>query len=408
MNTVLIIGGGQAGGAAALALRRHGFAGTIRIIGQEPLPPYERPALSKGYLLGTTPFDKLVLLPETLAAEQRITLTMGVAVTAIDRAARQVTTDDGQRLDYDALILATGGTARALPGAPVDDRRLFAIRTARDAGLIRERLADARSMLVIGGGWLGLEVAASARKAGLAVTLIESGPRLCGRALPPAVSEILAGLHARQGVDLRIGVAPADIGADADGVHARLADGGVIHTDIGVIAIGLRVSDDLAAAAGLAVHDGVLTDAAGRTGDPAVFAIGDCARVHHGVHGAGLRLESWQNANLQAEAAARALLGLPDAAPEIPWFWSDQYDLALQILGTPDPIASPIHRGAPDTGRGSLLWCDPAGRLRGIAALNAPRDVAMARRLIGTGLIVDPARAADAGVPLRDAVLAAM
>ncbi|MEN2977500.1 FAD-dependent oxidoreductase (plasmid) [Tistrella bauzanensis] len=408
MNTVLIIGGGQAGGAAALALRRHGFAGTIRIIGQEPLPPYERPALSKGYLLGTSPFDKLVLLPETLAAEQRITLTMGVAVTAIDRASRQVLTDDGQRLDYDALILATGGTARALPGVPVDDRRLFAIRTARDAGLIRERLADAGSMLVIGGGWLGLEVAASARKAGLAVTLIEAGPRLCGRALPPAVSDILAALHASQGVDLRIGEAPTDIGADADGMHARLADGTLIQADLGVIAIGLTVSDGLAATAGLAVRDGVLTDAAGRTGDPAVFAIGDCARFHHGFLGAELRLESWQNANLQAEAAARALLGLPDAAPEIPWFWSDQYHLTLQILGAPDPVASPIRRGDPDGGRGSLLWCDPAGRLRGIAALNAPRDIAMARRLIGAGLIVDPTRAADATVPLKDAVLATM
>ena len=263
-------------------------------------------------------------------------------------------------------------------------------------------------MLVIGGGWLGLEVAASARKAGLAVTLIEAGPRLCGRALPPAVSDILAALHASQGVDLRIGEAPTDIGADADGMHARLADGTLIQADLGVIAIGLTVSDGLAATAGLAVRDGVLTDAAGRTGDPAVFAIGDCARFHHGFLGAELRLESWQNANLQAEAAARALLGLPDAAPEIPWFWSDQYHLTLQILGAPDPVASPIRRGDPDGGRGSLLWCDPAGRLRGIAALNAPRDIAMARRLIGAGLIVDPTRAADATVPLKDAVLATM
>ena len=174
---------------------------------------------------------------------------------------------------------------------------------------------------------------------------------------------------------------------------------------MGVIAIGLAVSDGLAAAAGLAVRDGVLTDAAGRTSDPAVFAIGDCARFHHGFLGAECRLESWQNANVQAEAAARALMGLPDVAPPIPWFWSDQYDLNLQILGAPDMVAPPIRRGDPERGRGSLLWRDPAGRMRGIVALNAPRDIAMARRLIGTGLIIDPARAADASVPLKDAVV---
>ncbi|WP_372022064.1 FAD-dependent oxidoreductase (plasmid) [Tistrella mobilis] len=407
MSPIVIIGGGQAGGAAALALRRHGATGPITLIGREPLPPYERPALSKGLLLGETAFEKLVVLPETVAAEQAITLRLGTTVTAIDRAAQTVTTDAGEVLPYGTLILATGGRARELQGLAPDGRDIFAIRTAADAEGIRERMGHARSLLVIGGGWLGLEVAASARKTGLDVTLVEAGPRLCGRVLPPAVSAILADLHTRRGVDLRLGDAPVSLTAAEGGVSAHLASGAVLAADMAVVAVGLTVEDDLARAAGLATADGILTDAAGRTEDPAIFAIGDVARTPHPAIGTAARLESWQMANLQAEAAARAILNLAVPPAETPWFWSDQYDLNLQILGLPDMAVQPIRRGSPETGRGSLLWLDPAERLRAVIALNAPRDIAMARRLIGTGLVIDRPRAADPAVPLKDAVFRA-
>lgn len=408
MSQIVIIGGGQAGGAAALALRRHGATGPITLIGREPLPPYERPALSKGLLLGETPFDRLVVLSEAVAAEQAITLRLGTTVTAIDRAAQTVTTDAGDVLPYGTLILATGGRARALPGLAPDGRDIFAIRTAADAEGIRARMARSRSLLVIGGGWLGLEVAASARKSGLDVTLVEAGPRLCGRVLPPVVSAILADLHTRRGVDLRLGDAPVALASTGTGgVTARLASGAELAADMAVVAVGLTVEDDLARAAGLATADGILTDPAGRTEDSAIFAIGDVARTPHPALGTAARLESWQMANLQAEAAARAILNLPVPPAEAPWFWSDQYDLNLQILGLPDMAVQPIRRGSPETGRGSLLWLDPAERLCAVIALNAPRDIAMARRLIGTGLVIDRPRAADPAVPLKDAVFRA-
>lgn len=382
----IIVGGGQAGAWVARTLRKEGFTGPIVLVGEEPHWPYERPPLSKDYLRGTSGVAAMTLLDASQAAELAIDCRRGQRVTAIDRSSRTLTCADGTTLSYATLFLTTGGKARTLSGLENDTSgRVHMLRTQGDADRLRAALHTGESLLVLGGGWIGLEVAATARAMGVAVTVLEAGARLCARTMPPVVSDYLQALHAANGVELRLRVAIAGLGADGQGVRAAFADGTVLHAAHAVIGIGISPDTALAKACGLAVDDGILVDAQGRTSDPAIFAAGDVARHPNDFAGAALRLESWANAQNGAIAAAKASLGHDVRYAEIPWFWSDQYGANMQMLGLPGAGVRSIARGAPEAGAGCWLMLDANDRFAGAVAVNAPRELRTLRKMLATG-----------------------
>jgi 3-phenylpropionate/trans-cinnamate dioxygenase ferredoxin reductase subunit len=407
-RTFVIVGAGQAGRWIASTLRAEGFAGRIVWFGDEPHLPYDRPPLSKAALQGEAALARLTLLDGERLAALALEWRAGEAVTAIDRAARAVTSSAGLRVAYDALFLATGGRARTLPGlAP--HPRVLGLRTWEDAGALKAQLARARQALVLGGGWIGLEVAASARQLGCAVTVLEAAPRLCARTVPPCVSDHLAELHTRHGVTLRLGATVRAVRPQSDRVEVELDQGELLRGDLLVVGIGLLPNDALAAAAGLPTANGVLTDAEGRTEDPAIFAAGDVANALR-ADGQRARLESWENAQRQAVAAARAALGLaPDAAAaRAPaWFWSDQYDDNLQVLGQPLEHHRVIERALPTARQRLFFFCD-GPRIAALAAVNAARDLKLVRKWITEDRFPPLEALADAGVALNKLPLEAV
>ncbi len=392
---VVIVGAGHAGGAFALALRKLGFAGTVTVVGEETERPYERPALSKSMLVDHA------AQPTFLADASRwngIDLRLETLGTGIDRVARTVGTSDGSRLPYDALVLATGGRAR-LPSFPVC-AAIHTLRTAADARRLRAAAATARTAVVIGGGVVGLEVAASLRSRGLRVDVLEAAPRLLGRNVPPHAASWLASLHAAHGVDVHLGQRVAAVSdAATAGACVQMQDGRSLPCDLVVVGIGILPRTELAEAAGLPCRDGVLVDGCYRSvADPAVLAIGDAA-AWPGPDGP-VREETWDHAQRSAGIAARALLGLPPAAAEVPWFWTDQYGHTLQVAGTPAAADEVLGRGAT-----ACLYLRE-GALVGVACLDAPRVFAAARRLIASGARLDRANAANTDIDLRKAVAA--
>lgn len=373
MTRIVIIGAGQAGAATAVALRQRGHAGPIVLLGDEGVPPYERPELSKGYLDRSTAFDTLVALtPETAAAEG-IDLKVGAAARAIDRETRTVETEAGP-IAYDGLVIATGGRPREVPATAATERPVLTLRSRADADRLHEGLADARRVTIVGGGWLGLEVAASAVRAGCAVDVVERADRLCARAVGPDISGDLLALHTDHGVRVRLSADPAFSAG-------RVTDGGESwETDLVVVTTGLRANDALAAEAGLDVDDGVLVDEAGATGDPAIHAVGDVARYRT----SRARPESWQHANVSAERVAASLMGVDPPATPAPWFWSYQHGQLLQMVGAV-PAASSVSRGEE---RPVRLYLD-GDRLVGCAAWDAPRVIGQARRQLGRRVLLD-------------------
>lgn len=396
-NGVVIIGAGQAGARVAVGLRNGGYSGRVVLIGDENDAPYERPQLSKRILDRDAPPLAHALSHEAAAAAG-IELALGDAAIDMDRNTRLVRTRSGRALSYDHAVLATGGRARPLPLAAADGDRVFALRGAADAAALAGAFDRAGSVLVVGGGWLGLEITSAARKRGLEVVVIEAGERLCGRAAPQEVSERLAVMHRRNGVSLLIGRQLASLETTGAGIDAILSDGATVSADIAVVAIGLVPNVELAGAAGLSVGDGIEVDAQCRTSDPAIFAAGDCCVVP--FHGQARRLESWQNANTQSDIVVAALLGLPPPPLPLPWFWSDQHGVQIQMVGSLADDHDRLVRGAGDTQ--SILFLD-GGRLVGVVAFGVPRDIGMGMRLIKEGACVDPVLAADISVPLVSA-----
>jgi 3-phenylpropionate/trans-cinnamate dioxygenase ferredoxin reductase subunit len=370
-SSIVILGAGQAGATCALALRRRGHAGPITLIGEERDPPHDRPPLSKEVLRDGVLPEAAWRLPPERAASAGIVLRLGVAAVAIDRDARSLRLSDGRAVGYARLVLATGGEARLPPGVVADGARLFALRRLADARALHARLRPGLRVLVLGAGWLGLEVAAAARLAGAAVTVAEAAPHALARLLPAAPARHIAARHVAQGVAFRFG-APAQVALAADGVEARFPDGSLLHADLAVLCLGLAARDELARDAGLPCRDGVLVDTAGRSGDPAVLAIGDLAR-----DAAGQRLESWQNARQSAERAAAFLLGQDLPAPEAPWFWSQQYDAAIQVAGLPSPEADAV---AIEDGDRPLWRIEAAGVPRAVIGIGRPRELRAAIR----------------------------
>ncbi|MGZ9113145.1 MAG: NAD(P)/FAD-dependent oxidoreductase [Brevundimonas sp.] len=401
MTRVVIIGAGHAGGTAAALLRQYGHEGSIVLAGEEPAAPYQRPPLSKAWLKGEADLEALLLRPESFYAEHGIELRTGVTATAIDPAARSVSFADGTVEPYDALILATGSTARrlAIPGA--DRPELLELRTLAHAERLKAALGPGRRLAIVGGGYVGLEAAASARALGADVVVIERMDRVLARVASDTLSAFFTARHRSEGVEILTG---AEVSA-FEKAGVRLADGRLIEADAVLVGVGALASDALARAAGLACENGVVVDENARTSDPAIWAIGDTTFRPVPVHGGRRhRLESVPNALEQAKQAASAIVGRPAPAPEVPWFWSDQYDLKLQIAGLPDGADRQIVRGDPGViGEGASLavFHLQGDRILCVEAVNAAAEFMAGRMMIGKATPVDAAKLADVSVSMK-------
>ncbi len=397
---IVVIGAGQAGGWAAKTLRDEGFEGRIVVVGEEPYPPYERPPLSKEVLLGKEPAESSYLWPEGSFDLWGVELRSGVAATGIDRTAKTVSLGDGETLAYDKLLIATGGRVRELPLEGTALGGVHYLRGIDDSAAIRGDLGEGASIVVIGGGWIGLEVAAAARMLGAEVAVVEALDMLCARALTPEIAAYLLKIHRGRGVDVRLGAAVEALTGDGRVSGVRLAGGETLAATAVVIGIGIVPNVELAEAAGLEVDNGIRVDALCRTSDPDIFAAGDVTNHPNGLLGRNIRLESWENAQNQGIAAARAMLGGDTPYCEIPWFWSDQYDVNIQLVGLPAGFDETVTRG--ERAEGSFVeFYIKDGRIDGAAAINSPRDIRFARRLMQAEKIVDPAALADPAVKLQ-------
>ena len=397
MGHVVVIGGGQAGASLVARLRADGFEGAITLLGAEAVPPYQRPPLSKAYLLGEMALERLFLRPAGFYADQGITLRTGTRAESIDPGRRRVTLAGGEVLEYDALALTTGARPRRLPAAIGGDLPgVHVMRDLADADRLAPEMQPGARAVVIGGGYIGLEAAAVAAKKGLKVTLIEAAPRILQRVAAPVTSDWFRDLHRRHGVDIREGTALSGIeGADrVTGV--RLADDTVIPADLVVVGIGITPDTGLAESAGLTIDNGIATDAFARTSDPHIWAAGDCASLI--FNGERIRLEAVSNAVDMGEAVARNIMGKAEPYVAKPWFWSDQYDVHLQIAG--------LNRGhdAVHVRQGETVshWYYAGGRLVSVDAMSDPRAYMVGKRLIEAGRSPAPEVVADAGIDLRD------
>lgn len=403
-SRIVVAGAGHAGGTVATLLRQYGWTGPITLVGTEPLPPYQRPPLSKAWLKGEASADSLALRPLASYAETGIDLRTGCSVTAIDRVGRSVTLDDGEALPYDHLILALGSRLRRLPVPGIDLPGVFELRTAADSDRIKAALRPGVRLAVVGGGYVGLEVAASARALGASVTVIEREARLLARVASPPLSAFFLRVHTAKGVDVRLGATVAGLTAgDAGAVSAvQLGDGRSIACDVAVVGVGALANDAIASAAGLACNDGILVDLEARTSDPSVFAIGDCTRRPLPHYGRLARLESVPNALEQAKQAACALCAKPAPAPEVPWFWSDQYEFKLQMAGMAFDVANTVERGDPAKGRFAVFLLAADGALQAVEAVNAPPEFMAGRQLIAGRKPLDAKRLADPAVSMKE------
>ncbi len=400
-STIVIVGAGQAAGVAAATLRGEGFAGAIVVVGDEPYLPYERPPLSKKVLIGSAEPEATYLKPAAFYAEQAIELRLGVPVVAIERAARRVTLADGAELAYDKLIVATGSKVRRLEIAGAAPEDVFYLRGIDDCLALRARLIEGARLVVVGGGYIGLEVAASARQRGVEVTVVEAGGQVMGRVVGPEIGRFFAAEHAARGVDIRTGVTVSKV---ANG-RAQCSDGASVAADLFVVGVGIVADTALAEAAGLAVDNGIVVDEFGRTSDPDIYACGDVTNHPNPALGRRVRLESWQNAQNQAVAVARALVGNPRPYGEVPWFWSDQYDLNLQMVGLPEAWERLVLRGDMAARRFTAFYLQ-GEQVVAANAVNNGRDIRPARELIARHIAVADTALADPATNLR-ALLAA-
>jgi 3-phenylpropionate/trans-cinnamate dioxygenase ferredoxin reductase subunit len=396
---VVIVGAGQAGAQVAVSLRQLGFAGEITLLGEEPHLPYQRPPLSKGYLSGEMALERTHLRSESYYEKHRIDLRLGVRAARILRRERAVVCEDDRQLEYDALAICTGAAARPLPLPGVDLPGVFYLRTLADSDAIKAEIWPEAQAVIIGGGYIGLEVAASLRKLGAAVTVIEALERVMNRVVAPPVSAFFAAEHARQGVEVVTNAAVAALAGDGRIARVVSVDGRTFAADLVVIGIGAVPNDELARAAGLEVENGIVVDAFGRTGDPAIFAAGDVTNHPNMLFERRLRLESVHNAMEQAKAVARTIAGRPEAYADVPWFWSDQYDLKLQIAGVGDPEDELILRGDPASRAFSCLHLR-GGRLVAIDCINRGADFLAAKKLIAESRPIDRDQAADPEIRL--------
>ncbi|GAB40278.1 NAD(P)/FAD-dependent oxidoreductase [Gordonia sputi] len=402
-DRVVIVGGGQAGFEAATRLRANGFDGQVALIGDEATEPYQRPPLSKAYLQEGD-HDSLALRPRDHYLSHNIRLECGRSVTAIDRRHQRVELDNGAALDYDHLVLATGARNRPLPVPGADLEGVFYLRTADEASALVAALATCTSLVVIGAGFIGLEVAAAARKRDVAVTVVEALNRPMTRALSAPMSDYFAAEHVCHGVDLRLETGVTQLLGVAGHVSAvRVSDGTTIPADTVLIGIGVLPNTELADSAGLPTHNGIIVDRHLRTPDPRVWAIGDCAAFPAADSDALVRLESVQNAVDHARCVAAQLVGGSDGYHEVPWFWSEQYDSKLQMAGRMSTADTHVLRGSIPRKSFSVFGFR-SDRLVGVESVNAVRDHMAARKALACGMPVTPTQIADAAFDLKASI----
>jgi 3-phenylpropionate/trans-cinnamate dioxygenase ferredoxin reductase subunit len=402
MTTFAIVGAGLAGATAAQTLRDEGFDGEVVLLGDESHRPYERPPLSKEYLQGKSPRDKVFVHPEGWYAEHEVDLRLGVTATALDLQARRLLTSEGDGVRYDSLLIATGSAPRrlTLPGSDLDG--VLYLRRLEDSDRIRAAFAGTPRVVIVGAGWIGLETAAAARVAGLSVTVLEQAEAPLARILGSRMSSVFSGLHRDNGVDLRCGVGISELtGTSGHVTGVRLSDGTLVEADLVLVGVGISPETGLAETAGLEVGNGITVDEHLRTSDPAVFAAGDVADAYHPLLGHRLRVEHWANARRQGAVAARSMLGQDAAYARLPYFFSDQFDLGMEYTGYVDPssVEDVVVRGDLPGRRFVAFWLVD-GQVRAGMSVNVWDATEAVEQLITTGRRVDAALLADPDVPL--------
>ena len=400
MEKVIIVGGGQAAASLAHKMRSLGFDGALTMMCEEKTPPYQRPPLSKKYLLGEMALERLYLRPEHYYVEQNITLHLGERVNAINRQNNEIITEKGQYA-YDRLVLATGSTPRLLPahlGGTLEN--VFSVRDLKDADSLAPHMKEGKRLLIIGGGYIGLEAAAVAAARGMDVTLIEMSERILQRVAAPQTSDYFRSLHQSHGVSIKEQTGLTRLlGQNGQVVGAELSDGSTLEIDLAILGIGITPATNLAQDCGLAIENGIRVDALGRSSDPNIWAAGDCCSFPY--KDGYLRLESVPNAIDQAEVIAQNIMGAEIAYIPKPWFWSDQYDVKLQIAGLNTGYDKIIERKNP-TLLSQSFWYYAQDTLVAVDAMNDPRAYVVAKKLIESGLTPDPALVEDASSNLKD------
>ncbi|MCI0466054.1 MAG: FAD-dependent oxidoreductase [Beijerinckiaceae bacterium] len=399
----VIIGGGQAGAEAVTMLRQYGFAGRIVLIGEEKDLPYMRPPLSKAFLAREITKEQLIYKAAAAYEKAQVEMRLGVRVEEIGRRAKTLSLSGGATLNYDKLVIASGGRARELPVPGANLRNIFYLRTITDVEALQPRMEPGRRLVIVGGGYIGLEAAAVAVKRGLEVTVLESAPRVLARVTAPDLSSFYTHVHRQAGVDIRTGVTVSGFAASGDGSAGMVlcAGGQSFAADFVLIGIGLVPNTELAQQAGLDVDDGIVVDAASRSSDPDIYAIGDCAmHAHHGFLRRRIRLESVPNALEQARAAAASIAGRPIPEAAAPWFWSDQYDLKLQMVGVSDGYDELAIRGKMETSSFIAFYLKQ-GQVIGADSVNRPGDFMAAKRITGERMEIAPSRLSDETLSLK-------
>ncbi len=398
---VVIVGAGQAGFQVAASLRMEGYEEPIVLIGDEPSLPYQRPPLSKGFMSGKQDIEGTALRPLAFYESHRIELVSGAKVTAIDRVSRSVSLASGGHFRYDTLVLAVGARNRMLPAKGAELDGVCYLRTDAEAVEIRQRLELARDVVVIGGGFIGLEMAAAASALGKSVRVLEVQSRLMPRVVSPILSDFYRDIHTGQGVRISLGVSLSEIRGDQGKVReVALSDGSVWPADLVLVGIGVVPNIELAREAGLSVANGLIVDERLRTEDESIYAIGDCADHPNPFAGARVRIESVQNAVDQAKCIASATVGRAESYRAVPWFWTDQFDIKLQMAGLSGGHDRAVARGEPESRKFSVFYFRD-GRLAAVDSVNRPGDHLAARKLIGAGTNITPEQAADASVDLK-------
>jgi 3-phenylpropionate/trans-cinnamate dioxygenase ferredoxin reductase subunit len=402
-DSVVIVGAGQAASQLAASLRGESYQGTITIVGDEPYIPYQRPPLSKAFLAGELARERLFIKPEEFYTEAKCTLRLNTVATAIDRARKALKLSDGSELTYSKLVLATGARVRKLPLPGADLPGCFYLRGIADVERLQDFLKPDKRLTIIGAGYIGLEVAAVALKHGVKVSVIEALPRVLARAASPEISVFYEDEHRRSGVDLRCYVRTESI-TQSGGALTVSTSSGIVPADFVLIGIGIVPNVELAAAAGLDEDNGIVVDPFAQTSDPSIYAIGDCTNHPCAYASTGrVRLESVQNAIDQAKHAALSICGKAKAYNEVPWFWSDQYDLKLQIAGLGAPDDQIVLRGQPSS-RSFAAFRLRDGVIAAVEAVNAAPEYMMGRRLIAARARVAPERLADKAIPMKEIV----
>jgi len=401
MERIVVVGAGHAAGQIVVSLRQQKFAGQIILVGDEPYLPYQRPPLSKKFLAGEMPAERLYVKPTSFYDDPNIESRLNTRITAIDRDTKSLETEDGETIAYDKLVLSLGSRARTLPVEGADLEHVHYLRSIADVEAIRAELDVGRRLVVIGAGYIGLEVAAVARKLGLDVTVLEMADRVMSRVVSPEISDFYQIEHTNQGVKLRLSTDVVALHGKKRVKRVETGNGERIPADFVIVGVGILPNTELAEQAGLDVDDGIVVDDRCQTSDPDIYAVGDCTSHPNTIYERRLRLESVHNAIEQAKTAANNLCGVDTRYSQVPWFWSDQYDLKLQIAGLSAGYDDVVIRGNPADRSFACLYLS-GGHLIAVDAVNAPRDFVQSKSLIAARAVIAADELADTSKQLKD------